>query len=109
MTSMIVTLALGILLCVIGIVNTTGNVTSLHSYHRKRVAQEDIRPFGILVGIGNIIIGLSIAAFGILFYIYEKTEIKACVNAGVATIIAGCVVGIGISFFAMIKYNKGIF
>lgn len=109
MTSMIVTLALGILFCVIGVVNTTGNVTSLHSYHRKRVSQEDMKPFGILVGIGTIIVGLSIAAFGILFYVHERTEIKAYAIAGTVTVIAGLVVGLGISFFAMIKYNKGIF
>ena len=109
MTSMIVTLALGILLCVIGVVNTTGNVTSLHSYHRKRVSQEDMKPFGILVGIGTIIIGLAIAALGILLYVHERTEIKAYAIAGTVTVISGLVVGLGISFFAMIKYNKGIF
>ena len=106
---MIVTVALGVLLCVIGVINTTGNVSSLHSYHRKRVREEDKKKFGTLVGIGTIIIGLAIASFGILYYIYERTGVKACVNAGTAAIIGGCVVGLFLNFFAMIKYNKGIF
>ncbi|MBO7303357.1 MAG: hypothetical protein J6U68_04140 [Clostridia bacterium] len=109
MVAMIVTIALGVLLCVIGGINMTGNISSVHSYHRKRVREEDKKKFGLLVGIGTIVIGLGIAAFGILYYIYERTDVRACVNAGTAAIIGSCVVGLFFSFFAMIKYNKGIF
>lgn len=109
MVAMIVTLALGMLLCVIGVINMTGNISSLHYYHRKRVREEDKKIFGKIVGIGTIIIGLAIAAFGILYHIYERTGIRACVNAGTAVIIGGCIVGLFLNFFAMIKYNKGIF
>ena len=42
MTAFLTTLVLGVLVCVIGIINMTGNISSLHSYHRKRVAENKI-------------------------------------------------------------------
>ena len=109
MLSMIITIFVGIILCVFGAINMTGNISSLHSYHRSRVREEDKKPFGRLVGIGNILIGISIMAFGVLTYIYERTTVDAYVIAGTVIMCAGIVIGLGISFFAMIKYNKGIF
>ena len=109
MPTMIVTVILGIFLCVLGGVNMTGNVSSLHSYHRKRVREEDKKPFGRLVGIGNIIIGLSLVAMGVLNYLAEQSASNSYTIAGMVVLIAGLVVGLGINFFAMIKYNKGIF
>ena len=38
----IVTLLIGIACIVIGIMNSMGNVSMLHSYHRSRVSEEDI-------------------------------------------------------------------
>ena len=109
MLSMIITSLVGIILCVFGAINMTGNISSLHSYHRSRVREEDKKPFGRLVGIGNIMIGVSIVTFGILTYVYERTLLDAYVIAGTVIICVGIVIGLGISFFAMIKYNKGIF
>ena len=107
--SMAVTAVVGIILCVFGAINMTGNISSLHSYHRSRVREEDKKIFGRFVGIGNILIGISIMAFGVLTYIYERTALDAYVIAGTVIMCAGIVIGLGISFFAMIKYNKGIF
>ena len=109
MSSMIVTVLIGILLCALGGVNMTGNISSLHSYHRKRVREEDKKPFGRLVGIGSIIIGISLAAFGVFMYVHEKTQNMIYFIVGCVVLGVGLVVGLGINFFAMIKYNKGIF
>lgn len=109
MSSMIVTVLIGILLCALGGVNMTGNISSLHSYHRKRVREEDKKPFGRLVGIGSIIIGISLAAFGVFMYAHEKTQNMLYFIVGCVVLGVGLVVGLGINFFAMIKYNKGIF
>ena len=109
MIALIVTLSVGVLICVLGVINMSGNISSLHSYHRHRVREEDKRIFGRLVGIGNILIGLSVVAFGVLYFIYEMTAALSCITAGTVTLIAGMVLGLGISFYAMIKYNKGIF
>ena len=64
MTESIMTLIFGALVCVLGIINMTGNISSLHSYHRKRVSEADRKPFGRLVGLGTLLIGASILANG---------------------------------------------
>ena len=109
MTAFLTTLILGLLICVIGVINMTGNISSLHSYHRKRVTEEDRKPFGRLVGMGTLIIGVSLILYGVLFFVYEKTQINALVIVGTSELIIGIVAGLVISFFAMIKYNRGIF
>lgn len=109
MISFITVLGLGILVCVLGIINMTGNISSLHSYHRKRVSEENRKPFGRLVGGGTLIIGLSMIVFAILFFIFEQTQIKALAIVGTAELILGIVTGTIVSFYAMKKYNGGIF
>ena len=109
MLSMIVTIAVGLVICFLGITNMRGNLSSLHSYHRNRVRDEDKKIFGRLVGMGNIIMGASVAILGVLIYVWEQTQILAYAIAGGVLIAVGMIVGLGISFFAMIKYNKGIF
>ena len=101
--------AIGIVLCVIGAINMSGNISSLHSYHRHRVTPENVKPFGRLVGSGTALIGLSIIAFGVFMIAYEKTQLDVLLWIGTALLIACIVAGLGISFYAMIKYNKGIF
>lgn len=109
MLSMIVTIAVGLVICFLGITNMRGNLSSLHSYHRNRVRDEDKKIFGRLVGMGNIIMGASVAILGVLIYVWEQTQILAYAIAGGVLIAVGMIAGLGISFFAMIKYNKGIF
>ena len=105
----IMTIIFGALLCVLGAINMTGNVSSLHSYHTKRVKEEDKKPFGRLVGSGTLIIGVGLVVKSILSMVYASTQIAACELVGSVILIAGFVVGLGLNFFAMIKYNKGIF
>ena len=100
---------LGIVCIVIGIFNRKGNVSMLHSYHRKNVTEENRIPFGKMVGLGTIIVGSGIVLFGgfSALGIYTGKEIFTIVGTAIA--IAGVVVGTAISLWAMIKYNKGIF
>ena len=100
---------LGLMVSVLGIINMTGNISSLHSYHRHRVAEEDRKPFGRLVGLGTLIIGVAMILFGILFWIHEITTQVPYVIIGTVFLGVGIVGGLGLSFYAMIKYNKGIF
>ena len=100
---------LGILISILAIINMTGNISSLHWYHRQRVTEENRKPFGKLVGLGLLIIGLAIIVFGILFLIFEKTQLDALVIIGVVELIVSIIVGMIISFYAMKKYNGGIF
>jgi uncharacterized membrane-anchored protein len=100
---------LGILISILGIINMTGNISSLHWYHRQRVTEENRKPFGKLVGLGTLIIGIAMVVFGIMFFIFEKTQIEALVVVGVVELIANIVAGMIVSFYAMKKYNGGIF
>lgn len=105
MTEFLVTAILGIMLCVIGVINTTGNVSSLHWYHRQRVTEADRKPFGRLVGLGTIIIGIGLIIFGVLSFF----NIAWLTILGTVILVLGCVIGLGLNFYAMIKYNIGIF
>ena len=109
MASCIMTFLVGILCIVIGISNRKGNISSLHSYHRNRVSEEDRIPFGKQVGLGMILIGISIIPFSILLALTLYTGNDLFTLIGTAVLIVGLVVGLIISFKAMIKYNKGIF
>ena len=109
MISFITTAALGLLVCVLGIINTTGNISTLHSYHRKRVSEEDRKPFGKLVGLGTLIIGVAMIVFGAMMLAFEKTQLDLYAILGTVLLIVGIVLGTVISFYAMKKYNKGIF
>ena len=109
MVEVIVVLGLGILISILGMINMTGNISSLHWYHRQRVTEEDRKPFGKLVGIGTLIIGLAMIVFGILLLIYEQTQLEALIIIGTVELIVGLIVGMLISFRAMRKYNGGIF
>ena len=99
----------GTLMIVMGSINMTGNISSLHSYHRKRVSEEDRKPFGRLVGLGTLLIGIGIIAFGALMWIHEETLLLWIAPIATALLIVSIVVGLVISFYAMMKYNKGIF
>ena len=109
MVTCLITVSLGLLIVVLGICNMMGNISSLHEYHRHRVTEENRKPFGKLVGLGTVLIGGAVALFGILFFIYEKTSLDWIVWVATAQMILCIVVGMIISFRAMIKYNGGIF
>lgn len=108
-TTFIITAAIGVILCVLGAVNTTGNISSLHSYHRHKVSEEDRKPFGRLVGLGTIIIGLAVIAFSAFFLLFELTQTPIYTFIGMTLLFAGIIAGLIISFYAMNKYNGGIF
>ena len=94
-------LILGIFISVIGIVNMTGNISTIHSYNRRKVKEEDVPKYGRAVGTGTLIIGVSlIAAFVTTFW--SETAMSFIV-------IPAIVIGLGFILYAQFKYNKGIF
>ena len=99
----------GVVLIVIGILNRKGNVSMLHSYHRKRVSEEDELPFGKMVGLGTIIMGASMCVAGGFLAIDYFAGLTIFSVIGGVTAVVGFIVGLAIAFKAMIKYNKGIF
>lgn len=102
-------LIIGIICIILGIVNMRGNISSLHSYHRRRVSPENALPFGRLVGLGTIIIGIAIIMYGTLSTLALLLEKELLSKVGMVVMGIGLVVGLLISFYAMKKYNGGIF
>ena len=100
---------IGIILSVIGGINLKGNISTLHSYHRKRVSEENRLPFARLVGLGTILCGCGVTVFGVLNFVALQMHSSALTLVGTVVLIVSLVLGIGLNFYAMIKYNGGIF
>lgn len=94
-------LILGIFISVIGIVNMTGNISTIHSYNRRKVKEEDVLKYGRAVGTGTLIIGVSLIAAFVTVFWSEK--------AMYFIVIPALVIGLGFILYAQFKYNKGIF
>ena len=100
---------LGIFITVLGFSNMKGNISSIHWYHRKRITEENRLPFGRMIGLGTIICGISIVILGCFSFVAEKTQIDLFSIIGAVIVVVGLVIGLALSLYAMIKYNKGIF
>lgn len=109
MAGNIVTFLVGVVCIVLGISNMRGNISTLHSYHRHRVSEEDRIPFGKQVGLGTMVIGVGIIIFSVLSTVTLYSENNIFILIGTSVLIVGIVAGLIISFKAMIKYNKGVF
>lgn len=94
-------LVLGVFISVLGIVNIKGNISTIHSYNRRKVKEEDIPKYGKAVGTGTLIIGVSLVVSFIVSFWSEVMIEFIILSAGV--------VGIGFILYAQFKYNKGIF
>ena len=108
MGELLVPLIIGLFIIALGIMNMMGNINTLHSYHRKRVAEEDRLPFGRRVGAGTIILGASLIVKAVMQFAAEKTNSPALDTIGTVILATGGLVGFIIIILAMMKYNKGL-
>ncbi|MCD8051724.1 MAG: hypothetical protein LUE89_08615 [Clostridiales bacterium] len=96
-----VILALGVVLLILAGMNFSGNISSIHWYHRRKVTAEDAPKYGRAMGVGTGIIGLCAIV---------TAALEAATSRNLdAVIIGGCVVGLGVMLYAQIKYNHGPF
>ena len=109
MPAFTVTFLVGVVCVVLGVLNMKGNLSSIHSYHRHRVSEADRIPFGRLVGLGTITIGVGVILFSFLSPVTIYTDNNLFAWIGSAILISSIFVGMALSFYAMKKYNKGIF
>jgi len=109
MEDIMIPVIVGVLISLMGIANMRGNISTLHWYHRQRVSEADRKPFGRLVGIGTLLIGLSLIAYAGLSYVADVSQNQIYETVGTGVMIVALVVGLGVSLYAMVKYNKGIF
>ncbi|MCC8075009.1 MAG: hypothetical protein LIO95_03560 [Clostridiales bacterium] len=96
-----VILVLGVILLILAGINFSGNISSIHWYHRRKVTPEDAPKYSRAMGIGTGIIGLCAIVTAAL-----EAATKQNMDA---VIIGGCVVGLGVMLYAQIKYNHGLF
>ena len=86
-----------------------GNTRMIHSYHRKRVSEENLKPFGRMIGIGTIVIGVGLIAFGGLSFLATTLANGALETVGIIALATLGVAGLGVIAYAMKKYNGGFF
>lgn len=106
MQNFIVALLAGVVCIVIGILNTQGYIGTLKRRYRKRVAQEDVLPYGRRIGIATVIMGGALVLYGVFSAIVYVTKNSVFQWIGTGVLIAGLGVGGVIAVCAMIKYNK---
>lgn len=94
-------LILGLFISIIGIVNIKGNISTVHSYNRRKVTEEDIPKYGKAVGTGTLIIGASLVVA--YFTTFWSMTIMGFI------VVPAVVIGLAFILYAQIKYNHGIF
>ena len=94
-------LGLGAIIAALSIFNLQGNIASIHWYNRRKVTKENQLPYCRCVGLGTLIVGLSMILSGIV-------QAFAGMEAGGIIIIVGFMVGLILIVYAQFKYNKGI-
>ena len=109
MVEFIVAVLVGVACIGLGVANMCGHIGTLHSYHRHRVSEADRLPFGRLVGLGTVLIGVGVVALGACSIATLKTGEQIYMTVGGIAMGVLLAVGLALSFYAMIKYNKGIF
>jgi hypothetical protein len=109
MWAFIGTVLVGMLCIAIGISNMRGNLSSLHFYHTHRVAEEDRIPFGKRIGLGTIFIGSGVVSVGGFSILSLLTDAREFLWAGNVAFIVTLIIGLAFIFYALFRYNKGIF
>ena len=94
-------LILGIFLSTLGTVNMKGNISTIHSYNRRKVKEEDVPKYGKVVGTGTLVIGVSL----ILSYLVTFRNADAIDYI----VLPALVIGLAFILYGQIKYNHGIF
>ena len=97
----IMLLVLGIFISILGVVNIQGNISTIHSYNRRKVKEEDVTKYGKAVGTGTLVIGISFVIAYALTY-WNEDVIPYIV-------IPALLVGLIFMLYGQIKYNHGIF
>lgn len=104
----ILTIIIGIVCIIIGIINKKGNISMLHSYHINNIKEGNKKPFSKLIGTGMIIVGITLVIFGALMIASIVLENDMYNNIGNIVAIIGMLIGLVICLYAIKKYNKKI-
>ena len=80
---------------------TQGNISTIHSYNRRKVTKEDVPKYGRAVGTGTLVIGVSLV-LSYLITFWNEAAIDYIV-------LPAMIVGLAFILYGQIKYNHGIF
>lgn len=93
---------LGALITALGVFNLRGNIASIRWYNRRKVKEEDQKPYCRLMGLGTIFCGVGLMLFGALQSVFQAPWMEylllCCVLAGVALMC-----------YSQFRYNRGLF
>ncbi len=95
-------LIFGICIIILGVLNYKGNISSIHWYNRTRITKENSKKYGETMGLGTIIIGVSLTITVILQIIFDIGSLWIITLVGV-------IIGLVFLLYGQFKYNKGIF
>ena len=109
MENLVLSIVIGVVFIIIGILNLRGNIKMLHSYHRDKVKDEDKKALGKKIGVAMIIIAISIIANGVLTYLSLILRNSILEYVGMGILGVGLAVGLAINLYAIKKYNGKIF
>ena len=109
MGELIIPLLIGGIVIFLGIENMKGNISTLHSYHRKRVREEDRIPYGKEVGLGTILVGSALILRTAAEFAAVSMKSSMLEKTGTVIMVLGLAAGFALIIHAMLKYNKGIF
>lgn len=98
----IILCVLGICVFFLGIFTYQGNISFIHWYNRWKVKEEDTKKYAKIMGIGTIIMGISITITSVLQAIFDIESLWYL-------LLFGIVIGLIFMIYGMLKYNKGIF
>lgn len=96
----------GILCCVIGVMNIMGNVSTIKWRQRRYVAEEDLAAFGKLVGVGTVAIGVAILLFSLFQGIATAIASPLLELIGAILLLIGAAIGVALTMYATFKYNR---
>lgn len=98
----IIYIALGLVFSVLGLINISGNISTIHSYNRKNVSEEDAPKYGKAIGTGMLLMGVCFAIGAVVDLVFK-------INIVFVFLAVGCVLGLAFILYGQFKYNKGIF
>lgn len=101
----IITIVVGMVLCVLSVCLYSGNIELLHSYHRENVKEEDKKALGISTGLSLLVAGLGTLLSGLLALLFRENINSYIV---LAILFGSLFLSIVLLFIFIKKYNGKI-
>ena len=101
----IITIVVGMVLCILSVCLYSGNIELLHSYHRENVKEEDKRALGFSTGLSLFVGGLGTIVSGLLALLFREN-----INSYIilAILFGSLLTSIVLLFIFIKKYNGKI-